>query len=68
MPEAKRRTAGACDPEGRLLGQIDLPYRFTVYEIGSDYVLGRRVDELDVEHVELYGLNTGDRPLTEFES
>lgn len=44
------------DPEGRLLGQIDLPLRFNVYEIGSDYVLGRRVDELEIEHVEMYGL------------
>lgn len=44
------------DPEGRLLGRVDLPSGFTVYEIGGDYVLGRRMDELDVEHVELYRL------------
>jgi hypothetical protein len=44
------------DAEGRWLGQLALPPRFTVYEIGSDYVLGRRTDDLDVERVELYEL------------
>ena len=29
------------------------PARFTVFEIGSDYVLGKRLDDLDVEHEQL---------------
>lgn len=44
------------DSEGRLLGTTTLPRRFTPYEIGSDFVLGRGVDEMDAEYVELYNL------------
>jgi len=43
-------------PEGEWLGGVQLPSRFFVFEIGSDYVLGRRYDEQDVEHVELLRL------------
>ncbi len=43
-------------PEGEWLGGVQLPYRFFVFEIGSDYVLGRRYDEDEVEHVELLRL------------
>jgi hypothetical protein len=44
------------DPEGALLGTIEIPPRFVVYEIGSDFVLGRWRDDLDVEHIRLYEL------------
>ncbi len=44
------------DPDGELLGAIETPRRFNVFEIGGDFVLGRWVDELDVEHVQLYKL------------
>lgn len=44
------------DPEGGFLGEVTMPRGFTPYEIGADYVLGRWRDELDVEHVQLYGL------------
>lgn len=44
------------DPEGRGLGTISLPGSFVALEIGSDYVLGVAWDELDVQHVQLYGL------------
>lgn len=43
-------------PDGSWLGSVDLPSRFTVYEIGSDYILGKRKDQLDVEHVEVLRL------------
>ncbi|MCJ7626944.1 MAG: hypothetical protein MUO50_01030, partial [Longimicrobiales bacterium] len=43
-------------PAGEWLGRIQVPYRFSVFEIGSDFVLGRRYDEQDVEHVELLRL------------
>ncbi len=45
------------DPEGKLVGRLPMPDRFTVIEIGSDYVLGRYTDELDVEYVRLYRLS-----------
>lgn len=44
------------DPEGVMLGIVETPPRFTVYQIGSDFVLGRWRDELDVEHVQIYRL------------
>lgn len=44
------------DPDGRWLGVVETPPRFTVNEIGADYVLGRWVDEFDVEHIRLYEL------------
>ena len=42
--------------DGRLLGTVVMPDRFTVFQIGSDWVLGVGLDELDVEHVRLYRL------------
>ncbi len=44
------------DPDGVMLGVVETPQGFRVYEIGNDYVLGRWTDELDVEHVQLYEL------------
>jgi hypothetical protein len=46
-------------PDGEWLGSVRTPARFTVFEIGQDYVLGIRLDELDVEHVQLLRLNRG---------
>jgi hypothetical protein len=43
-------------PDGEWLGAVEIPGRFFVFEIGADYVLGRRHDEQDVEHVELLPL------------
>jgi hypothetical protein len=34
-----------------------MPERFLVFAIGSDWVIGRWRDELDVEHVRLYELH-----------
>jgi hypothetical protein len=42
--------------DGKPAGRFSLPGRFRVFRIGRDYVLGKRWDELDVEHVQLYGL------------
>lgn len=39
---------------GRLLGPVDGPDRFRPFDIGNDYILGVRTDDLDVEHVEMY--------------
>ena len=43
-------------PDGRLLGGVVMPERFTVFQIGFDWVLGVGLDDLDVEHVRLYRL------------
>ena len=43
-------------PEGHALGRVRMPDGFTVFEIGSDYVLGLVRDELEVERVRLHRL------------
>ena len=44
------------DAEGRWLGIVDMPDGFRPLDIGRDYVLGVRRDDLDVEHVQVYDL------------
>jgi hypothetical protein len=42
------------DPEGRVLARIVLPETFELYDAGTDWVLGRERDDLEVEYVRLY--------------
>lgn len=44
------------DAEGAMLGVVETPERFTIHQIGPDFVLGSWADEMDVEHVRLYRL------------
>jgi hypothetical protein len=44
------------NPDGRMMGFVDTPVGFTIYEIGSDYMLGRERDEWDAQHVRVYEL------------
>jgi hypothetical protein len=44
------------DPAGTMLGVVETPPRFRIFQIGSGFVLGRWSDELDVEHVRMYRL------------
>ncbi len=43
-------------PEGRVLGFVETPEGLGIYEIGQDYILGRSLDELGVEHVQVWPL------------
>jgi hypothetical protein len=43
-------------PAGRYLGAVDMPPNLTVYDIGSDAVLGVWRDELDIQYVRQYPL------------
>ena len=43
-------------PDGQALGRFETPEGLTIYEIGTDYVLGRTTDELEVERVVLLSL------------
>lgn len=45
------------DSGGALLGDVLVPRRFMILDIGSDFILGRRLDDLDVEHVQLHRLS-----------
>lgn len=47
------------DSAGEWLGSVTLPPRFRVFRIGSDWILGKVPDELDVEHVQLLALSRG---------
>ena len=44
------------DQEGRSLGFVETPAGFGVFEIGSDYILGRAMDELGIEYVQVWSL------------
>ena len=44
------------DPEGRVLGFVETPEGLEIFEIGEDYILGRWLDELGVEHVRVWPL------------
>ena len=44
------------DPEGHVLGFVETPGGLEMFEIGEDYILGRSLDELDVEHVQVWPL------------
>jgi len=63
--EAGRRPADAnarwsiFDPDGRWLGDLALPASMTMLEIGTEYVLARSLDDLDVQRVVVMPL---DRP------
>lgn len=43
-------------PGGHFLGTVDTPAQFEVLQIGSDFVLGQWIDELDVEHIRIHAL------------
>ena len=52
----------AFDREGAFVGRLDLPAKVTLLDVGPDWVLLKTLDELDVEHVQLYGLERPTRP------
>ena len=47
------------DRTGEALGFVETPPGLTIYEIGEDYILGKRTGDLDVESVELWELTGG---------
>jgi hypothetical protein len=44
------------DPQGRLAGTARTPAGVEVYQVGADWILGRGLDDLDVEYVRTYRL------------
>lgn len=45
------------DPTGRWSGTLQLPPRFRITEVGTDYLLGIATDELDVQSIEVWDLH-----------
>jgi hypothetical protein len=56
MPGEHRNRRLVFDSIGVWLGTVELPQRFAPRHIGSDFILGKALDSLDVEHVRLYAL------------
>ncbi|MDE2781706.1 MAG: 6-bladed beta-propeller [Gemmatimonadota bacterium] len=50
------------DEQGKWLGEVATPRGLHVFEIGTDYVLGRYLDELDVQSVVMIPLDRGVGP------
>jgi hypothetical protein len=44
------------DPDGVLQGRVRTPEGLQVYQIGADFIVGSWEDELEVEHVQVWGL------------
>lgn len=61
-PSDVGRTWTVFDPDGRMLGRVEVPEGLLILDIGADYVAGVYRDELEVEHVQLYGLETAPPP------
>ena len=57
--EISRRLWTVFDPEGRMLGYVEMPQGMVIDEIGADYVLGRRVGEMGVVQVAVWPLRRG---------
>jgi len=55
-PGEERVLWSVFDPQSEWLGEVEVPPRLEVSEIGADYVLGVFRDELDEQSVRLYGL------------
>jgi hypothetical protein len=47
------------DPDGRFIATVQTPPRFTILQIGHDWVLGAAMAEDDVEHIRVYRLTRG---------
>lgn len=57
VPEAEGPVWSVFDPEGRVQGLVETPPGLRLFEIGEDYLLGWRNDELGVEHVEVWAVS-----------
>lgn len=51
------RTWMVFDRSGRLLGAVETPPGLRVLQIGADFILGHLNDELEVEHIQVWGLD-----------
>ena len=57
--EITRRLWTVFDPEGLVLGYVEMPRGMIIDEIGADYVLGRRLGELGEVQVAVWPLRRG---------
>lgn len=57
LPGDHRALWTVFDPGGFVQGFVETPSGLTIYEIGVDYVVGKRTGKLDIESVELWELS-----------
>ena len=58
LPEDENRVLWTVfDPDGLVQGFIETPEGLEIYEIGADYILGKVMDELGVEYVQVWALD-----------
>ena len=56
VPGAEGPVWAVFDPDGRLQGLVETPPGLRLFEIGEDYLLGWKYDDLGVEHVQFWPL------------
>ena len=44
------------DTDHHMLGAVEVPSRFSIYQIGSDFILGRMIDRRGIEHIQIYSI------------
>jgi hypothetical protein len=59
LPWETERRWDVLNGQGRFLGTVSTPRRLNVYQIGTDFVLGRARDSLDIEQIQLWRLTRG---------
>jgi len=57
LPWDVSRRCDVLEASGRYLKNVTLPPRFTLLQVGADFILGRARDTDDVEQVQLYRLS-----------
>jgi hypothetical protein len=62
MPGDTVRTWDVIARDGAWLGTVTTPPRTTVHRIGRDYLLGRSLDSLGVERVQVHALRWREMP------
>ena len=55
--EGETRVWAVFGPEGRILGRVETPAGVRVLRVGDDFIVGHFNDELDVEHIQVWGLD-----------
>ncbi|MDH3732923.1 MAG: 6-bladed beta-propeller [Gemmatimonadota bacterium] len=54
LPGATAHVWSVFAEEGAWLGDVEMPAALDVFEIGREFVVGKQLDDLEVEHVVLY--------------
>lgn len=62
MPWERAAQCEVVDQSGKLIARLQLPDRFTLFQVGRDFVLGKGRDADDVEQVQMYRVESVAHP------